>query len=218
MRSELAIAILDAANYGGRIGFCPQKYSKLTQNFNMLLCDAINRGYSHFLMVHADIVIQEKNWLGKMHAIMEEFKADILSVVMPIKTPKGITSTGYCEKETVPLKLKRLTMQEILKLPETFTHEHLIVNTGLMLMNLKSTFVENVGRGLEFRVTDQILRKPDGKLKAYGGSEDWLFSLDARKLGAKIYATRAIRALHLSAHAFSNYEAYGIESEDWQES
>lgn len=82
----------------------------------------------------------------------------------------------------------------------------------------QETNVENVGRGLEFRVTDQILRKPDGKLKAYGGSEDWLFSLDARKLGAKIYATRAIRALHLGAHAFSNYEAYGIESEDWQES
>jgi hypothetical protein len=218
MRGDIASVILDCVAGGDRIAFCHHKYSKLTQNFNMLLCDAINRKiYTHFLMIHGDIVPAE-GWFRKMHAVMEEVGADILSAVVPIKTMKGVTSTGYCVEETVPLKIRRLTLAEIHQMPETFTHEHLIVNTGLMLINLRAPFVENVGKGLAFRVTDQILTMPDGSLKAFGGSEDWLFSLDARKLGAKIFATRAVKVNHVGGHSFSNAEAYGIPSEDWKQS
>lgn len=219
VRGEMVGGLLDTVSKGANIAFCLHKFSKLTGNFNFLLCDAINRKvHTHFLMIHADIAPMTLGWFNKMHEIMDETGADILSVVSPIKSPKGLTSIGLCEEETVPLRLKRFTLKEIHAMPETFTHGHLILNTGLMLINLRAPFVENVGRGLQFRVTDQILKMPDGKLKPFGGTEDWLFSLDARKFGAKLYATRAISIYHIGGHAWPNNEPYGIDSEEWLQS
>lgn len=208
VRGELIGAVVEASQ-GRRVCVGFHKYSKLTQNFNMLLCEAINRGeHTHFAMLHADI-FPAQGWLTRMHDIMERTGADILSVVMPLKNDKGLTSIGLCEEETVPLKVKRLTMNEIYQREETFTDPHIIVNTGLMLINLKAPFMSHVGRGLQFRVTDQILKLDDGRLHAYGGSEDWLFSLDARGLGAKIFVTREVSAAHIGGASWPNDHAWG---------
>lgn len=213
VRGELISSCLtSAAKNRICVGF--QKFSKLTQNFNSLLCAALNRKvHTHFAMIHSD-VFPDYGWLSKMHEIMAQTGADILSAVIPLKDNKGLTSTGLCKEETVPLLVKRYTLKEIHALPETFTHEHLVVNTGLMLINLKAPFISMVGRGLCFRVTDQIIIK-DGSFKAYGAPEDWLWSLDARGLGAKIYATRAIKVKHIGASYFSNSEIFGVDSEGY---
>lgn len=226
LRGEIVTAILDAA-MGNRMAFAHSKYSKLTQNFNFLICDALNLGkFTHFCMIHGDIV-PAQGWLKTLHKEMEETGADVISAVVPIKNPKGITSTGLCKEETTPLLLRRLTLKECLdpaKLAnlglstspsgKSFTGDYIILNTGLMLIDLRKDWIKQI----TFRVTDQIIVQPDGTRKAFGGSEDWLFSLDARKLGAKLWATTAVKLNHVGGATFSNYEAYGNESEGWHES
>lgn len=226
LRGEIVTAILDAA-MGNRMAFAHSKYSKLTQNFNFLLSDALNMGkFTHFCMIHGDIV-PAQGWLQTLHQEMEENGADVISAVVPIKSPKGITSTGLCKEETTPLLLKRLTLKEcqspgklldlgftVSKNGKSFTGDNIILNTGLMLIDIRKDWIKNI----TFRVTDQIIVQPDGTRKAFGGSEDWLFSLDARKEGAKLWATTAVRLNHVGGANFSNYEEYGIESEDYKES
>jgi len=216
IRGEVAASVLQASTQS-KIAYCHQKLSNLTRNFNSLLCMALNgKIFSHFCMIHGDVITRDAGWLGKMLAIMQETCADILSVILPIKGQKGLTSTGYCKEETVPLTIKRLTMKEVFALPETFAHEHLVVNTGLMLINLQAPFMSHVGRGLCFRVTDQIVYDKGGKLQTVGSPEDWLWSLDARGLGAKIYATRAIKADHCGGSMmYPNHEPFGVDSEDY---
>ena len=198
------------------IGFFYQKHSKLTMNFNLLLAKAINEGYSHFLMLHSDISV-EGPWMQRMMEIMEERTAEILSVNMMLKHHDGFTSTGLCKEETSPLLIKRYTLKELANLPQTFTHPDIVLNTGVMLIDLNAPFMKHFGKGLHFRVTDNVV-KEDGKLKVYGGgTEDWLFSLDARKFGAtKLYATTEITAHHIGTSYYTNKGDWGIESEECQ--
>ena len=226
VRGELIPSVLDASQ-SHKVCVCFHKYSKLTGNFNELLTTAINRKvHTHFLLLHADIVPQA-GWLTAMHEEMEQTGADVISAVSPIKTPRGITSTGLCKEETTPLLIRRLTLKECLdpaKLKNlglslspsgrSFTGDYLILNTGLMLIDLRKDWV----RKICFRVTDYITEQPDGSLKTHGGTEDWLFSLDARKLGAKLWATNAAKLHHVGGSNFSNFEPYGIEEEGWRES
>lgn len=210
-----------------RIAFAHSKLSLLSRNFNTLLCEALNRNqFTHFLLIHGDIVPQS-GWLQAMHVEMKAADADILSAVVPIKTPKGLTSTALCKEETTPLLIRRLTLKECLDTAKianlglsispsgkSFTGDYLVLNSGLMLIDLRKDWIRNI----RFRMTDQIIKQPDGSYKASGASEDWLFSLDARKLGAKLWATTAVKLNHVGGANFSNYESYGIESEGWHES
>ena len=70
--------------------------SVLTRAFNLLYAHALNErrnGTSHFCLLHDDIV-PEPFWLDEMLRLMERHDADVLSVVVPIKNEKGLTSTA----------------------------------------------------------------------------------------------------------------------------
>ncbi len=155
--------------------------------------------------MHADVIPTEPLWLDKLMNEMETHQADIISAVIPIKDSRGLTSTAI--ESNNPWKPKRLTMHEIFKLGPTFTHPDLLVNTGLILINITKPFADK----LWFRFEDTIIN--DGKeFKSYVMSEDWLLSRDARKLGASIYATRTVACEHIGSNRFSNTFEWG----SWQ--
>lgn len=101
-----------------------------SHSFNTLWSSALNardaKGSAcptHFLMFHVDIIPLQVDWLPRMIALMAEHKAEILSVVSPIKSGDGYTSTAW---ETGPNQVRRYTMQEIMAFEDkTFTRPNL---------------------------------------------------------------------------------------------
>jgi hypothetical protein len=184
--------------------------SILTRTFNALYAAALNAradGYTHFLMIHEDVHPLVPGWLDKMLGIMDMVGADVLSAVSPIKNVLGLTSTALELPGDVPnlVKIQRLTMREIMKEPETFTHPNILVNTGLMLIDLSASWVEDVW----FEFSDSIVKGQDGKFVAAGCSEDWNFSRMVRAKGGKLWATRAIPLVHRGGGEFRNDQAWG---------
>lgn len=199
-----------------KVSIVPSSYSILTHNFNTLYCAALNNrenGVTHFCMVHDDI-IPENHWLEKMLVIMERVGADILSAISPIKNDKGMTSTALDIGNPTPYwTSKRITMHETYnKYPPTFTHEKLLVNTGLMLVDLRKPWVEQVW----FENIDRIEPDPRDptKLCVRTVPEDWNFSRKARDLGAHIYATSEVKLRHVGSLEYHNQEAWGRLKED----
>jgi len=184
--------------------------SLLTRVFNTLFCAALNarkHGVTHFLLHHADIGPDGNWWLDRMMAIMEEKGADVLSAVVPIKSPLGLTSTALdegIEGRDLKYSPRRLTLKEVHALDPTFTHPRLLVNTGLMLVDIRKPWVEKI----HFRFEDEILWE-DGVAKVRNWPEDWLFSRDAKALGANLWATREIKVLHAGRANYSNGEVWG---------
>ena len=110
-------------------------------------------------------------------------------------------------------RVKRLTLQEIYQqYPPTFTHEKLLVNTGLILIDFRKPWVEKVW----FEFEDRIIADPKspGNFLAVGMSEDWVFSRRARSLGATLYATREVTVTHAGRKDYSNAAAWGTLAED----
>ncbi len=212
-------AVLQCSGTGLIGGVEVASHSFLTQNFNHLYVKALNlrdQGITHFCMLHDDIV-PEQLWLDKMMALMKEYGADMLSAIVPLKNHEGMTSTAL----DIPLgngsdpfwRFKRLTMTEVYKdFAPTFTHEKLLLNTGLMLIDLRKPWVEKVC----FRFDNEIVPWPEkpGKLLARAMSEDWLFSRDALGLGAKLFATREVKLVHVGKAAYSNAGPWGSKKED----
>lgn len=181
-------------------------YSILTHNFNILYAAALNEranGITHFCLAHADIVINTPGWLTKMCKLMDEHKADILSVVSPIKDKRGLTSTAQDNGTWQP---ERFSMTDIMNLPETFTMPGLLVNSALMLVNIWS-FTSTL---LRFEFKDAILHSDKG-YHASVFPEDWGFSRMAWEHGLKVYATREINLEHVGTTHYSNQFAWGTE-------
>ena len=173
--------------------------SLLAKCFNQLWCRALNdrkKGITHFAMLHADIA-PEDYWLDTMLRIMEARNADVLSVVSPLKNSDGLTSTAI---EGANTKAKRFTLKEIHAMEDkTFTHEKLLINTGLMLVDLRNPWVEQV----LFTMKDYILKRGE-EFFTETISEDWCFSKQARQLGAKLFATSEVSLRHFGSAAYSN--------------
>jgi hypothetical protein len=183
-----------------------QGCSLLANNFNAMWARALNErsnGITHFLMLHADVIPLSPNWVGEMHEIMQQVGASVLSVILPIKDHWGLTTTAM-ERNHVWAP-RRLTMKEVYQQPPTFTHERLLVNTGLMMVDFRSSWVERA----YFTINDAIGRKPSGEFYARAESEDWFFSRLARSLGATLFATREIAATHFGPACYDNASGWG---------
>lgn len=183
--------------------------SILTKCFNNLWIVMLNnrKDYTHFAMLHADIR-PEALWLDKMMGIMADHKADVLSAVVPIKSEHGLTSTAI---DTDPWNPRRYTMKEMHEMEEgTFTRDGLLVNTGLMLVDISGDWVEK----MHFRFNDAIEKNERGLWEAKTAPEDWNFSRDARDLGRSIFVTKSIRLDHLGAQPFPNQGVWGTKASD----
>ncbi len=176
-----------------------------TYGFNMIWAEALNaraHGFTHFAMVHTDIS-PELGFVDKLIDIMQRHEADVVSAVVPIKTAEGLTSTAL--ESVHPFQPKRFTMKEIFQREPTFTDPHLLLNTGCMLVDFRKPWVEEI----VFHYENIIGRMESGAFGAMSFPEDWHFSRQARKLGARLFATREVRLTHWGEAPFENAEPWG---------
>jgi len=182
--------------------------SLLTLSHNLCWCYGLNGrsdGVTHLLMMHTDIAPKQKDWIDILYDEMAAAEADVLSVIVPIKSPFGLTSTAF---DIDPWSPRRLTMTEALALPKTWTAHNpdLLINTGLMLVDFRKPWVEPPFR---FHVRDRIIRTPEGAWKPDVESEDWNASRQMHKLGLRVFATRAVTLDHYGQMAYPNDEKWG---------
>lgn len=218
----------ETAGYVNRF-VASQQSSLLANCCNQLYCLALNKReeYGWFMMWHSDIRVKEPKLIDGMLAEMERVGAECLSVLMPIKDEKGLTSTGlYFSGKNKKLR-RRVTMHEAAQLPETFNaadlvklwgvdeKSFLLVNTGLLLFSLQKPWVEKV----YFNIRDRIVKQPDGSFLAIVEPEDWFFSRLLNELNVPVYCTRKFTAYHKGVGLYSNQGKWGRWSDDqtWKE-
>lgn len=199
-----------------------QGNSILTLTFNTLFAQALNlrdrEGATHFAMLHNDVVPLEPNWVDVLMQEMEEHDLDMISAVVPIKNEKGLTSTAT-DHLGYPWGVRRLTMTEVMDLPETFTikdvpHREpgacLLLNTGCWLMRITDPWVA----GLLFRQQDRIVWcLSENGWVAQSISEDWDFSRQMVARGCRIGATRKVKLFH-QLPQYHNESAWGTQRAD----
>lgn len=184
--------------------------SLLTLSFNRAWAAALNGGATFFLMLHDDIMPVSEDWIGELFGELAANRASVISVVSPIKTPDGLTSTAI---ETAdPWNPRRLAMAEVFERPETWTEPGLLLNTGLMLVDFRQEWV----RDAFFTMNDRLVRRPTGEYAAEVQPEDWNFSRMARAAGASLYATRKVVIQHIGRAGYDNSCVWGGELTDPQ--
>lgn len=185
-------------------------------NFNSLWCMALNQKPrpTHFAMIHVDVVALTRYWLDAMIEEMARTRTDLLSVVLPIKDERGMTSTCVESKDGY---FRRLSMKEVSKLPVSFDaatagfpDRKLLASTGLWIADFRKPWVEKV----HFEVRDRIVRDANGTFIADCLPEDWSFSQQLHRLGCRIMATRCVKATHEGATSYPNYQPWGTMEQD----
>jgi hypothetical protein len=212
-----ALAGLFGASTSARVKLTASYGSLLANNFNRLWCEALNtraeRGWTHFAMHHAD-VSAEPRWLDTLLAEMDRVAADVLSVVIPLKDERGLTSTAV--RTPGRDDFRRLTLREVMALPPTFAaadvalDKVLLVNTGLWLCRFTAPWVE----GVCFEVRDRIYQDEAGRFRAAVLPEDWNFALWCADHGLKVFATRAVKVTHRGGQDYGNDTAWGTWATD----
>lgn len=194
--------------------------SALARNFNELWCAALNAAhqgtpYDYFAMLHSDVEPQD-GWLDTLVGELEAHDLDVVSVPMAIKTAQGLTSTALERPDKDPWRfLCRLTMQEIHRLPETFTSADvghpLLLNTGCWACRFDVAWAKKV----HFTLNDRIVfNTKTNSYQAQMEPEDWFFSRLCHELGLKLGATRKVRAQHVGTHRFGNDQPWGTQDHD----
>ena len=197
-----------------------EQASLLCHNFNRLFCECLNlrvqpnvpRRPNFFSMLHAD-VSPDPGWLDVLYDEMLRVDADVISAVVAIKDPRGLTSTGV--QDVATSRIRRFTMHEIMQFPETFQaadtghpDKPLMVNTGCWLARLDRPWVENFPG---FTILDG-LQKIGGQRIAAVLSEDWHASRWWADNGVRVFATRKVVCSHFGGLAYRNDSAWG----SWQ--
>lgn len=211
--AEVLFSLVHATKPGSENAWMPglSNTSANCTGFNKMYCQALDLRdagtITHFLMLHSDIV-PEIYFIDKLHEIMEKVGCDVLSAVSPIKDSMGLTSTAIDQvvgdRDEDWGGPRRLTMREIMKMPPTFTDPNILVNTGLMLVDLRKPWTDKI-----FFHFDDRIGLYRGKRVAQMKPEDWNWSRDARKLGATLYATREVKLTHRGQQDFPNSMAWG---------
>lgn len=190
---------------------CFSTSSALCYSFNKLWAAALNYqkagAVDYFLMHHSDIEVQTHHFMDVMVMEMERVNAAVLSVIQPIKDGKQCETSTAVETERGPWLPRKLTFDEIADLPETFTMPGLLVNTGLMLVDIRRPeFHAMVGNELffHFEMNDRVIRLKDGQLIAQFRPEDWNFSRMCHSKGLPVWATRKVQCLHYGTQGYSN--------------
>ncbi len=184
-----------------------QSGSALTTNFNNLYAEALNQrrnGFTHFCMIHSDVWPRDPSWLKDMLAISAEYRATILSVVIPLKSIDGKTSTALEEDQPGTLlgfRARKLTLTECKDLGGTFGGDRLLLNTGLMLIDLRHSEADK----LWFEFQDSIAQDPEGNYYPVSLSEDYGLSRKARSLGMRLFVTLDVPAWHVGGGKFPNF-------------
>lgn len=192
-----------------------QSNSLLAMNDNMLWTKALNLArkgeLTHFLMIHADVrprANQVSNWFDLFLNEMERTKADVLSAAIPIKNTAGFTSTALDTNRWSP---QRLTQHQINReLPVTWTADTLLVNTGLMLVDLRGAWKSDPPF---FTINDEIWQDEEGDWQPRCEPEDWNFSRMCHKRGMRVFVTRIVPVDHFGTAMWSSDGIWGHEQD-----
>lgn len=182
--------------------------SLLTSSFNRCWVEALNKRedkipVTHFLLMHADIVPVEFNWVQQLWEEFSRNNCKVLSVAIPIKNDMGLTSIGMEGED--PWRPRRLTVTEILDRPVTWSSPTVLVNTGLLMVDFTEPWVEKIC----FTINDKI-HKPNGKWVTEVESEDWNFSRQCRALGIDLWVTRRVAVQHMGRSQWRNDCKWGL--------
>jgi hypothetical protein len=211
--AHLVFATASASRVNVGIAKCP---SLLCKGFNDAWASALQLNEAgaaqYFLLHHDDIEVRTPHWLDVLVDEAQRTGAAVLSVVQPIKTDEVDETSTAMGHPTDPWSQRKFSLREIGALPETFCaadtrwpHQPLLVNTGLMLVDLsRPEFHEVDADGfLRFRFTIQDrVRKSTWKAECL--SEDWYFSRQCWEAGLPVYCTRRVECGHWGAKAWSN--------------
>lgn len=191
-----------------------QKGSLLAMNFNILWCKALNMRrqgipIKYFAMLHDDLG-PEDLWLDKLIAELEANDLDMLGVASPIKDENGLTSIALDMPGETWRPLCRLTMDEIYRLPETFTEKDtghpILLNTGCWVCRFDQEWNDKV----YFTINDRIIfDKQKDCYQPQVESEDWFFSRLCHEQGVRIGCTRKINMAHRGEMDFPNNVGWG---------
>lgn len=191
------------------------KASLLTFCFNGMFAEALNKRdegeVDLFCMVHAD-VIPQAGFLNHLWNIMRTRGDIVVSSVISIKEPKKLkTSTAVgCRSDKFGVK-RYIQTTDRLRTPETFSTKDiaqedddvLLINTGLMLVDLSWSGWENFAFGFD----DVIKRNPvTGKREAHCNPEDWRMSRHLDELGVPYSATWRLPVKHAGPGLWNSHE------------
>lgn len=225
--AEALIAGLQSGSDGFETTFCTLPSMGTAKGFNVLWAKALEAAaageITHFAMLHAD-VIPEYGWLGTLLEECERLKADMVSVVVPIKDDRGVTSCGCDWQAGDPWHVKRFTMTEIFSLPDTFSTEDtiatglnpgkqpLLVNTGCWVADMRRPLWFETNEKNEaffhFTLNDRIVRTGN-QWAMETESEDWFFSRRLASRGGRYFATRKVRVKHVGKWNYRNDVEWG---------
>lgn len=205
LRYETAMALINATAGMAEIAMHFTQSSAATLTWNSVWCQALNQrkhGATHYAMIHADLY-PENFWIDRLLEIMEREGAEIVSAVVANKDDTGLVSTAIDGRD--PFNAHRFTLSQLAAYKPTITSPHLLVNNGLMLVDLSSHWVEQVW----YENSNKIVRNEQGEWSARSMSDDWTFARKANDLGAKVFATREIRVVHVGEAKFPNQGTSG---------
>ncbi len=185
--------------------------SLLASNFNQLWCAALNAAhegaaFDYFAMLHDDVAPLDNFWLDILIDELEAHSLDVLSVVVPIKDQRGLTSMSLSNDIDEWMPYARLSMHDTFELPDTFTATDigrpLQLNTGCWVAKWNQDWARQVHFSIEDRV---VFNRAANRYQSQTVPEDWHFSKQLNGLGLKIGATRKIKLNHRGEVDFPNY-------------
>lgn len=175
-RTFFAFGLDSGSPYQGKLILADESKSLLSATFNDFLVDALNRkkagqGIGRFVMLHNDIVPM-RNYISVLERDRASVNATMLSAVVPLKDPLGITSTAISSVDDDLAVERRITLAESFNLPQIFSIKDipnyqdrlLCANTGCFILNLEDPifdmFDEKGRLKVFFTINDEIRKTP----------------------------------------------------------
>lgn len=197
--------------YADRVAFVDRCFGCLTNNFNVFLSMALDLRdagkITHLAMIHSDISA-EQGWVDVLAEEMCKKRAIVISAVVTIKDPDDDRTSTAIGVERDPWHIERfIRLRHREGMPETFTSadvcqpgETLLINTGLMLIDLRDEFWDTH----VFRVIDRIWKDEEGKRHPEFRPEDWEMSRDLAKAGKPYASTWRPLTTHHGEYRWDN--------------
>lgn len=220
----------------------PQGCGALCLNFNALWAQALNSrgedGFTKFVMLHSDVCASA--WfVDELIDLQEEYDADLMSAVVPIKDGRGVTSTSMSDPHDDWHPWCRLTQRQLHheSFPETFDSDMarealanlpgdlrvecppdsvLQANVGCMVVDIAKPWssVESIlENNLWFNTQDE-LRIEGGNLTAKFRPDDWIFSRRLSAIGCKVMCTTKVKTIHRGPESYPSASTWGQDRDD----
>lgn len=216
----------------------PLAFSVPCHGFNLLFSRFLNNEgplpekerYSHFCLLHADVVPLGPLWLDTLLDEMDECGADVIHAPVAIKDDRGATSTSVGPMGNEWGNHRKLTVKELQELPSPFglmdvlklwenrgpavgLHMFgpvcLCPNTGCLVAKLGDWCRDFPG----FEIHTRMVQR-NGKSVAEFAPEDWRFGHWAAQRGVKVMGSTKVRTSHLGGCPFTTAVGWGQDKDE----